>query len=273
MPVFLTVLSEQHPREQGLKHQFAGRGTVQDAAFRATSKRTRIETSSMMLLSMIMNSAFRATSKRTRIETCKSNSIWYDKTAFRATSKRTRIETVKDAVCALRRWNFQSNIQENKDWNTEPACLPGHHFPAFRATSKRTRIETLTENVAKLQKEFFQSNIQENKDWNPILYPAQPGSPYTFRATSKRTRIETRFDHRCTLYIRRFQSNIQENKDWNYQSMSVHGTTCGLSEQHPREQGLKQVHRGPGCSVTPAFRATSKRTRIETCCVSRTIRR
>ena len=37
-------LSEQHPREQGLKQPVGGRLRFADLAFRATSKRTRIET-------------------------------------------------------------------------------------------------------------------------------------------------------------------------------------------------------------------------------------
>jgi len=37
-----------------------------------------------------------------------------------------------------------------------------------------------------------------------------------------------------------------------------------LSEQHPREQGLKLVSSGFLLSFSISFRATSKRTRIET---------
>jgi len=62
----------------------------------------------------------------------------------------------------------------------------------------------------------------------------------SFRATSKRTRIETR------------------NED-------VHGVNPGkLSEQHPREQGLKLTHNHIVLWSENTFRATSKRTRIET---------
>jgi len=39
------LLSEQHPREQGLKHLKNPRAIAAIKAFRATSKRTRIETS------------------------------------------------------------------------------------------------------------------------------------------------------------------------------------------------------------------------------------
>jgi len=40
----LCDLSEQHPREQGLKHGIDADMTLIYGAFRATSKRTRIET-------------------------------------------------------------------------------------------------------------------------------------------------------------------------------------------------------------------------------------
>jgi len=67
-------------------------------------------------LSSAEPSSFRATSKRTRIETSDEpgNLEWIE--AFRATSKRTRIETSPWSP-SCRAWAiaFQSNIQENKD--------------------------------------------------------------------------------------------------------------------------------------------------------------
>jgi len=59
---------------------------------------------------------FRATSKRTRIETtiCTIYPTCYP--SFRATSKRTRIETASSAsITRTNKSDFQSNIQENKD--------------------------------------------------------------------------------------------------------------------------------------------------------------
>jgi len=62
-----------------------------------------------------------------------------------------------------------------------------------------------------------------------------------FRATSKRTRIETPGRGQCR------------------------GAAPVLSEQHPREQGLKQLTDDEIIEKCQnAFRATSKRTRIET---------
>ena len=62
----------------------------------------------------------------------------------------------------------------------------------------------------------------------------------TFRATSKRTRIET-------------EKRVPDQ-----------GDTETLSEQHPREQGLKPGIRDKIGGAVDSFRATSKRTRIET---------
>jgi len=64
----------------------------------------------------------------------------------------------------------------------------------------------------------FQSNIQENKDWN------FPG--------------ELPVDLAKGL----FQSNIQENKDWNLDNILLAALLYNLSEQHPREQGLKLMY-------------------------------
>ena len=63
--------------------------------------------------------------------------------------------------------DFQSNIQENKDWNIRRAETQSGKF-------------------------CFQSNIQENKDWNFLKIDARGAFNHAFRATSKRTRIETR---------------------------------------------------------------------------------
>ena len=159
---------------------------------------------------------------------------------------------------------FQSNIQENKDWNTSGSQKVAKSGSTFRATSKRTRIETTAVLQCVAGDVFFQSNIQENKDWNSHLGH----------------RIPDPAD---------FQSNIQENKDWNIKILSFRFCLFALSEQHPREQGLK--HHNSYCSARAppafqsniqenkdwnfkfrlpkqwehlAFRATSKRTRIET---------
>mgnify|MGYP006962354814 FL=1 len=113
--------------------------------------------------------------------------------------------------------------------------------------------------------QHFQSNIQENKDWNSCIAIV------------------------ALSFILLFQSNIQENKDWNMMNMIRNGLLSILSEQHPREQGLKlpicqlqcrlpstlseQHPREQGLKhqdldealhFLDAFRATSKRTRIET---------
>ncbi len=114
----VTRLSEQHPREQGLKRERTLIVKRSSYPFRATSKRTRIETVYSLGKPSYQMSSFRATSKRTRIETGFVDRTGGGPSAFRATSKRTRIETSDHRMY----WwaagvHFQSNIQENKDWN------------------------------------------------------------------------------------------------------------------------------------------------------------
>ena len=63
--------------------------------------------------------------------------------ASRITSNKIRIETSQLVLKLIFQYNFQNNIQQNKDWN----LIPEHHH-----CSKVT----------------FQNNIQQNKDWNLI---------------------------------------------------------------------------------------------------------
>ena len=153
-------------------------------SFRATSKITRIETNQVKMFSECLSQTFRATSKITRIETCRF--LWL---AWRIRIFQSNIQDNKD-------WNtplmpilplktlFQSNIQDNKDWNYD---LSGQWL---------------------ICQSLFQSNIQDNKDWNQVL-------------------------HFFTVSCTTFQSNIQDNKDWNM--ISEHGSSpSNLSEQHPR---------------------------------------
>ena len=146
----------------------------------------------------------------------------------------------------------------------------------FRATSKRTRIETPDMGILSTSDPYFQSNIQENKDWNASSASSMISFARTFRATSKRTRIETVEPAVGLLDAGRlseqhpreqglkldqvgqswpafppFQSNIQENKDWNHEMRSWSHRKLQLSEQHPREQGLKLFR--VSCSISPWY--------------------
>jgi len=94
MGIAFVILSEQHPREQGLKQIYLWFSPSYRKTFRATSKRTRIETTSILYnIRSPDPTTFRATSKRTRIETVPLALAPAATAAFRATSKRTRIET------------------------------------------------------------------------------------------------------------------------------------------------------------------------------------
>jgi len=119
------------------------------------------------------------------------------------------------AVRATAEGAFQSNIQENKDWNVRTGGWPAYSN-SFQSNIQENKDWNSHSRNAIAPVGVFQSNIQENKDWNKQLGDVKTPATYTFRATSKRTRIETR----------------------------------------PGFPGI--------LTVTPAFRATSKRTRIET---------
>ena len=190
--------------------------TLSFEAFRATSKRTRIETLLGPGLARMQRQTFRATSKRTRIETALVASDHGTVLPFRATSKRTRIET------------------RNGEFRTATSG-------SFRATSKRTRIETPKSEFLVSDIAHFQSNIQENKDWNFVSTLIFAAFKKTFRATSKRTRIETR-------QVKAWQHGAQKLSEQHPREQGLKpitniGTnpTDKLSEQHPREQGLKRV--------------------------------
>ena len=135
-------LSERHPPKQGLKHLCELLKRQAFHTFRATSTKTRIETGNDAVCrqehedfqsdihqnkdwNMSSHAAlypsdqpFRATSTKTRIETHSilNTGLLYD--SFRATSTKTRIETLKQAGISSRQQSFQSDIHENKDWNS-----------------------------------------------------------------------------------------------------------------------------------------------------------
>ena len=110
---------------------------------------------------------------------------------------------------------FQSNIQENKDWNL-------WHPEVWRYSPP------------------FQSNIQENKDWNSIFQMLHIDRPDLSEQHPREQGLKQDYEVVVGGWVASFQSNIQENKDWN---ISSNQRFCGnprrLSEQHPREQGLK----------------------------------
>ncbi len=186
------------------------------------------------------------------------------------------------------RSTFQSNIQENKDWNS--ASVPSAITTSpFRATSKRTRIETPRIDPLDQLIEAFQSNIQENKDWNRFFGSYTSEIDELSEQHPREQGLKHQFCNCGNIRIvPNFQSNIQENKDWNKlselldyakenlseqhpreQGLKLENPDClpmkvKLSEQHPREQGLKHMRSKKKIGIISPFRATSKRTRIET---------
>ena len=136
-------LSERHPREQGLKLPVAGDVVEDLLAFRATSKRTRIETRSARLRGSRSTQAFRATSKRTRIETKSADGycLW----AVWLSERHPREQGLKLSLM-LTDEGMPSRLSERhprEQGLKQPIILnSGILEQSFRATSKRTRIET-----------------------------------------------------------------------------------------------------------------------------------
>jgi len=86
-----------------------------------------------------------------------------------------------------------------------------------------------------------------------------------FRATSKRTRIETHSSTSWHSGQRRLSEQHPREQGLKPSDVITGFTTIRiLSEQHPREQGLKRDQCFDIPDILRAFRATSKRTRIET---------
>ena len=255
-------LSEQHPREQGLKHisYLVAAGICN---FQSNIQENKDWNRLFLDIYDPVIPAFRATSKRTRIETGPWHTTWPPVSPFRATSKRTRIETRYLRSRQQRYWLSEQHPREQG---------LKHGFSAG---------ETLSHQV-------FQSNIQENKDWNfadgdntssavPLSeqHPREQGlklpfSPTalniraTFRATSKRTRIETTAGY---TGVHRHQSLSEQHpreQGLKRATEDAINKRIFLSEQHPREQGLKPSTVWVTFTRRAAFRATSKRTRIET---------
>ena len=237
----MKILSEQHPREQGLKldtwrheRQLARRLSEQHPREQGLKPYKEIVDAGANILS----------EQHPREQGLKLGS--------------NQSSTIQSVL-------FQSNIQENKDWNRTRKSWMQVRILLFQSNIQENKDWNRTRKSWMQVRIFFQSNIQENKDWNYFLFLLIAIFIHPFRATSKRTRIETKMYHKLPRFSQKlseqhpreqglklwryaavemphlvFQSNIQENKDWN------------------------RMLRPPAGGRRRAFRATSKRTRIET---------
>ena len=210
---------------------------------------------------------------------------------------------------------FQSNIQENKDWNSAYTHSTRCPRTCFQSNIQENKDWNSIRSIFRIHPPlYFQSNIQENKDWNSKLFvksknfftalseqhPREQGLKhddidkqiqqwYTFRATSKRTRIETShrsrpgepsfppfratskrtrietWDNRESMIgILKLSEQHPREQGLKLSNAQMVDLECILSEQHPREQGLKLQYIISALTLYKSFRATSKRTRIET---------
>ena len=247
-------LSEQHPREQGLKPS--------------------LEQSVSKIVSYFQSN----------IQENKDWNIGGVLTAIGAVLFQSNIQENKDwnptgPTSNSTRPSFQSNIQENKDWNkittsgqAHWCCLSEQHpreqglkqgvGPLGGPEDDRLSEQHPREQGLKRRRQHWQSRSSLLSEQHPreqglklratiilvaLLMP--------FRATSKRTRIETSLSWAGSAKSRAFQSNIQENKDWNNGSDALSRIFKFLSEQHPREQGLKPNTWGMVYTVNSHFQS------------------
>ena len=285
----LRMLSEQHPREQGLKPNYPKSNFKPYMAFQSNIQENKDW--NQLFLSRESFSV-PLSEQHPREQGLKQTPGISGTLPVILSEQHPREQGLKPpytfSVTINPNAHFQSNIQENKDWNNRLILSSEAEETPFRATSKRTRIETWHNSTLLISLWLFQSNIQENKDLNISMNLSSNACVAAFRATSKRTRIETPFSWPDSIIPVFFQSNIQENKDWNWditkeafspnplseQHPREQGLKLGiptqpaspfrLSEQHPREQGLKHCRYDTSHVPSHSFRATSKRTRIET---------
>ena len=161
------------------------------------------------------------------------------KWAFRATSTKTRIETKIYGQTIYPYGSFQSDIHENKDWNSVTGFFVALGFVNF------------------------QSDIHENKDWNIITvtvsisraslserHPRKQGlKPVEDGIVDRGNRLSERHPRKQGLKHQYIAERVYTK--WTFRATS---TKTRIETQTP-----------PPCkTIRPTFRATSTKTRIET---------
>ena len=158
------VHQEQVPRKQGLKPGVSKMFTVADLASRASSTKTRIETSICQIEEATITTS-RASSTKTSIETCQTFPFWII-------------------------WSvIKSKFHENKDWNLsfwDVFFSPN----SSRASSTKTRIETcLSETSSSVQ--THQEQVPRKQGLKRRIIAGSRLFQKASRASSTKTRIET----------------------------------------------------------------------------------
>ena len=112
--------------------------------------------------------------------------------------------------------DFQSKIQENKDWNSGCESSPSGNHSSFRATSKRTRIETPWRQVWKEPLNTLSEQHPREQGLKPVRGVDEDRLPLLSEQHPREQGLKLAWwiDQETGYPI--FQSNIQENKDWNF---------------------------------------------------------
>jgi len=162
--LFLECLSERHPEKQGLKLISCRIGIEcrYPLSERHPEKQGLKPKDSAVLGSSFQ--AFRAPSRKTRIETMHSSGLLDGLSSFRAPSRKTRIETSLCPVHVVLVYCLSERHPEKQGLKLFPFSAEIIHNTAFRAPSRKTRIETRKDGTIKDYEIDFQSAIQKNKD-------------------------------------------------------------------------------------------------------------
>jgi len=206
------ALSEQHPREQGLKLRIQERGTVEGAPFRATSKRTRIETANAAVARNAISRLSEQHPREQGLKPIECPGFHLFQASFRATSKRTRIETSRRRRSPGPR---PLSEQHPREQGLKQDRLPTRvsHLTPFRATSKRTRIETTICTIYHIYRSSLSEQHPREQGLKLLTHILKPPSNLLSEQHPREQGLKLQCGGVARVPYTVFQSNIQENKD------------------------------------------------------------
>ncbi len=141
-------------------------------------------------------------------------------------------------------WNFwavdTSRASSTKTRiETERAAWCSHQLIAHQEQVPRKQGLKLLQDHAKHQHRRHQEQVPRKQGLKHHSPPPYPPFGETSRASSTKTRIETFFGQYQSTRLRSIKSKFHENKDWNGRSISTSSKPDAHQEQVPRKQGLK----------------------------------
>ncbi len=110
---------------------------------------------------------------------------------LRRKSNRIRIETWKRCYAIILLDWFKTQIQQNKDWNTDSGCTL-IVYERFKTQIQQNKDWNTFSGVIPSKVIWFKTQIQQNKDWNLFGVELLTNPVHCLRRKSNRIRIETR---------------------------------------------------------------------------------